>query len=204
MKEARSTLQMESLQELIDAEASASSVLHGFQQQYFTPTWLVDQCHARMIREVPAYARPLSAIDIQAGNGALVDSVGAYSYSTHRFAVELDDRCKPQKSHTIHANCVRFAETLDDVFPDTRFVVGNANPPFGKKFKLADGNAMDSTEWTWNWITNHCNCGFFIANDTTLQRLGINSHAWVFHYETHANVWKGVEVTIGIAFWKNP
>ncbi len=166
-----------------------------------------DQCAARLPNLTPA-----TILDPQCGEGGLVN-IG--TWSADRYGIDIDNRLKAIRCKLITGNCVKVAEAMDDAFPGLHFECGNANPPFGRKFKLADGSVMDSTEWTWKFITSHANFGYFISNHSTLVKLGIapnpeisGAHPWVYHYEVREglSIWKGVRDTlkIGIAFWKNP
>ena len=68
MKEARSTLDQSNLQEFLDAEVSSKKALNTGQAPYFTPSWLVDQCHARMVREVPMWKEVVERAGLAKGN----------------------------------------------------------------------------------------------------------------------------------------
>lgn len=202
MKEQRSTTANENIQEILDAEGSASRALNAGAAQYFTPTWFVDQCNARL-----PLRSPFTVFDPQIGEGALVN-LG--SWGTAKFGCDIDNRLEDQQArfNIIKANCVKVFEVIDDLYPDLRWVCANANPPFSKSWKLADGSTIDATAWTWKLVTKRANFGFFIANHPTLVKLGIDKHEWVYHYETHDGnkLWKGMRDTlkIGVAFWKRP
>ena len=211
MKQARSGTASENLQEILDAEAtSIGTALNSGQQQYLTPDWLADQCNARLPNRSPS-----SVIDPQCGEGALIQ-VGN-SYNIRRFGIDIDNRIKNVAARVLIGNCVKAFDIIDDLHPELRFECANANPPFGKRWKVGD-KVVDSTKLTWDWVTKHANFGYFIANHNTLVDMGIASedsatthaspHPWVFHYEVHAGnaLWKGMRdaLQIGIAFWKNP
>jgi hypothetical protein len=199
MKEQRSTTANENIQEVLDAESNAAHATLAGQNQYFTPPWLVDQCNARLPVRTPA-----TVLDPQVGEGALVE-VGEYS---SRYGCDIDNRLdRTRRCSLIIANCVKVFETFQELYPDLRWVCGNANPPYGKNWKTAQG-IVDSTEWTWRLMIKRANCGYFISNHSTMVKLGIDKHPLVYHYETHdgADLWKGMRDTlkIGIAFWKHP
>lgn len=201
MKEQRSTIASENLQEILDSESSAGHATLGGQQQYFTPAHFVDQCNARLPLKQPA-----TVLDPQVGEGALVN-IG--SRGTSKYGVDLDNRLEGDNRYQlIKANCVKVFEVVDDLFPDLRWVCANANPPFSRQWKLSDGSIVDSTAWTWQLVTKRANFGFFIANHNTLVKLGIDKHPWVYHYATHegSKLWKGMRDTlqIGVAFWQRP
>lgn len=202
MKEVRSGIAPENLQEVLDASADLGNALNGGQQQYCTPPWLADQCNARLPNSAPR-----TVFDPQCGESDLIN-VG--SWATDRFGWDIDNRkpSTPQPVTRVTGHCVKIAEGMDDMFPDLHFECANANPPFGRKWTLADGTTIDSTEWTWKLATSRANYGYFISNHNTMEKLGISKHPWVFHYEVKPaiEIWKGVRDTlmIGIAFWKRP
>ena len=199
MKHARSTIITDNLQEVLDAESTAEHALLGGQQQYLTPAWFVDQCAARLPNKTPE-----TVLDPQCGEGALVN-LGRWS--TSKFGFDIDNRVKLPGVKLIIGNCVEVAEVSDDVAHDLHWECINCNPPFGKKWKLGEGE-VDSTERTWKSATSRGNYGFFIANNSTLVKQGIDKHPWVYHYETipGLKLWKGMRETlvIGVAFWKRP
>lgn len=199
MKHARSTTAPENIQEVIDAESSAAYATLGGQQQYCTPDWLADQCSARLP------GSPTTILDPQCGSGAMLN-VG--SWGVNKFGIDIDNRIDGTACNLVTGNCIKVFEAIDDLYPHLLFDCINANPPFSKKWKLANGDVVDSTEWTWKQVTKRGSYGYFIANHSTLEKLGIDKHPWVYHYEQHdgTKLWKGMRDTlkIGIAFWKNP
>ena len=199
MKHARSTIITDNLQEILDAESTAEHALLGGQQQYLTPAWFVDQCAARLPNKTPE-----TVLDPQCGEGALVN-LGRWS--TSKFGFDIDNRVTIPGVKLITGNCVKVGEILDELYPDLHWDCINANPPFGKKWKLGEGE-VDSTEWTWKFALARGNYGFFIANHNTLVKQGIDKHPWVHNYETipASKLWKGMRDTlvIGIAHWKRP
>lgn len=200
MKHARSTIAPENLQEVLDAESSPEYALLKGQQQYTTPSWLADQCAARLPNRSPD-----TVLDPQCGDGALIN-LG--SWSTNKFGIDIDKRVTIPGVNLIICNSVKVGEVIDDLYPNLHWECVNANPPFGKKWRLPNESVVDSTQWTWKFATSRGNFGYFIANHSTLEKLGISKHPWVYHYETHkgSSIWKGVHdsLVIGIAFWKRP
>lgn len=200
MKESRSHIQPENLQEHIDADASSVKAIGKFGQQYFTPQWVSEQAQMRLPSRYPK-----TILDPQVGRG---DTISTGSWSTTKFGCDVDNRIEVPGIHLVTGNCVKVFEAMDDLHPGARWECINANPPFGLRWKMADGISVDSTEWTWKQATSRANYGYFIANHSTLVKLGINTHPLVFHYEVHdgASLWKGMRDTlkIGVACWKNP
>lgn len=200
-KQSRSGLTPENLQEVIDAEQSPQWATMAGQQQYLSPDWLAEHCY-QLIRKHNRSSYMLNVLDPQCGLGGLL--VG--DPWVDRYGIDIDnriDKTRIPRAKILTGNCVKAFEVIDDVYPDLRFDMVNANPPFGKRWKLEDGKIADSTELTWKFVTEHGCRGFFIANDVTLKRLGIDKDPRVFHYETHSNVWKQCDVVIGIAFWED-
>jgi predicted RNA methylase len=203
MIEARSTTPSENLQEILDAGGSAGQSLFTGQQQYCTPRWFAEQCQRKL-----GLTRPLTILDPQVGDGALI-ALDPGSYGVMRFGVDIDNRLEKTSSfcNLALANTVKVDGILQDIAPDIRFVCVNANPPFGKRWKVGD-KMMDSTEYTWDFVTRYGNLGYFIANDKTIRELGLDQHAWATSYETHkANtLWSGLSdsLTIGVVFWRRP
>lgn len=193
-KEQRSGIANENLQELIDCEDSAKWTAITGAQQYCTP----DDLAAKCVNLLPILT-PSSVLDPQAGKGALLNVGG---WRTQRFAIEIDNRIVNPNADNICGNCVKAAEALDDLSPGLLFECVNANPPFAKRWKVGE-KVIDSTEWTWQFVTTHGCFGFFISNYKTIERLGIHKHPYVYHYETHANVWPNCEVVIGVVHWHN-
>ena len=194
--DARSGVANENLQEILDASASTGQALLGGQAQYQTPVWLARAC---------AELLPCSyqqVIDPQGASGILAHAVRAAT----RFVVEIDNRFKPEHEEGIRritGNCVRFAEIADDLYPAAlKFECVVANPPFGLRWKSAAG-PVDSTAWTWKFITEHLTprgAGFIIANINTLERLGITTHPWAYLVQRFpaGGIWDNVGVELGI------
>jgi superfamily II DNA or RNA helicase/predicted RNA methylase len=198
MKEARSTIRLENLQEILDASSSAGHALRKGQAQYCTPDWMARAC----VGLLPwSYADAI--LDMQCGDGALLRAIEG-----QRFGLEIDNRAKKQwaeedQINGITASCVMAFETLDEINDDVRWDVIVANPPFGLRWQLKDGSVMDSMEWTWQRIGKHLankGAGFMIGNAATLERLKIHRHPWVYCYNRMpaAGVWDGVDCDVGI------
>jgi hypothetical protein len=144
----------------------------------------------------------VSVLDPQCGDGALVKPFSGY---TLKFGIEIDNRVEHVPGvKIIKGNCMKVWELMDELFPELRFICINANPPFGKRWEKADGTVIDSTQATWDFVTKYGNCGFFISNAKTIERLGLDKHPWVGAYEKHENVWQNVTVVVGVVFWKRP
>lgn len=191
--ETRSSVNFETLQESLDAGGQGSN------EQYETPIELARELMARL-----PIRHPSTIFDPQVASGALVNCTHGWPV---KYGVELDHNKLPGGVQVITGNCVKVFETVEDLMPDLRFVVGNANPPFGISWKLADGKRIDSTLATWNFIKRHADQGFFIANASTLEKFGIHQDASVeiLSYERRKarQYWKGLRDTleIGIVVW---
>ncbi len=199
MKESRSTIPDADLQEVLDAEVPQAHSSKWGTQQYFTPPSFVTQCVERMGR-AGLSVTPATVLDPQVGDGALINLGTPYA-PIERYGIDIDSRLEKRQGH-INGNCVRVFEAIDDLYPELTWVCINANPPFGKKWKQADGSTVDSTKATWEWVIRHGCYGFFIGTDATLKQLGIDKHKYVFDYWTPPNPWHGVDVQIAVAFWQ--
>ena len=189
---------MESLQETIDAAVSPKHALQGNLNQYETPIeW------ARFFRSLLPRSTSVT-FDPQRGSGNLIGSDG----TRNLYGFEMDNRFRDDGSDeftTVIGNCVKAWEVLDEFFPTIKFPCQCANPPFGIRWKLADGSTVDSTEYTWKKILERASgvgYGFFIANHKTIERLGIDKHEWVYLYQKFpAGIWKDCGVEIGVVHW---
>lgn len=198
MKEMRSGIAPENIDEILEAEDSAKwAVLQG-QQQYYTPPELAEKLWKRL----PSMD-PTTLLDPQMGEGALLKP--SYSYRTRKYGFDIDNRLAEKSDYNtdiIIGNCVKVFEVMDDLYPDLKFECIVANPPFAKRWKVGD-KVVDSTEYTWQQCIKRGCYGFFISNKNTIEKLGIDKHASVYHYETYADVWPNCNVVIGVVWWKN-
>jgi hypothetical protein len=94
MKEARSTTNLENIEEIIAAESSAEWATLGGQQQYFTPESLTQYC----VTHLP-HKNPLTVIDPECDEGALVKGVGGWG--TIRYGIDIDNPPKRPKMEAI-------------------------------------------------------------------------------------------------------
>lgn len=202
MKDQRSGIANANLQELLDAEANPNNLLMTGAAQYLTPISLAQYCHSHL----PTDYSVRSILDPQAGECNLL--LSAPNYHGGKYGVEIDTRAGSVPGvNMIAGNCVKFFEAVDDLFPIITWRCGVANPPFGKRWKVSGASGVaDSTELTWKWLLRHCHYGFFIASETTIQKLELHKHPWVYKHETrHASeYWDNVSIHIGILWWKNP
>lgn len=198
--DARSGIDNENLQEVIDAAVSAEHALQNGQQQYQTPDWLAEGC-VRLLD----WAQPYHILDPQCASGRLLTPF----HSGVRCGWEIDRRFEHADSiQRIRGNCVAIAATLADIAPYARFHAIVANPPFAIRWKrhgqLPPGSppTIDSTLWTWQLqqsLTTDDGVGFLIAARATLERLGIHQHPTVYLYQTFPpGLWENTEVVIGV------
>jgi predicted RNA methylase len=193
--ETRSGTSLSNLQETLDADGSATL------EQYLTPVSL-----ARELAGLLPTQNPATVLDPQCGSGNLLN---IYNYAVWKFGIELDDSKEPQNVNLIHANCVKIFEAVEQLMPALRFAVASANPPFGRHWKLSDGTRIDSTLATWNFVTRHAGCGYFIANASTIEKFGLHESTdavRVIQYEQRqaCQYWDGLrpELQIGIVIWE--
>jgi hypothetical protein len=209
MKDARSSILLPHLQEVLDASVSPAAALQGGQQQYQTPPeWAQTFCDL-----LPSQC-PDVVFDPQCAGGHLLKP---FSYSTTRLGVEIDSRFGGGIAYStaiLRGNCVRVWELLDDLYPDLVLECQVANPPFALKWKIPKGKAesgnpllssSDSTAYTWAKIEQRASpegYGYFIANADTLERLGLSTHPWVYLYQRFpAGMWPNTTVEIGVIHW---
>ncbi|WP_160164438.1 Hint domain-containing homing endonuclease [Pedosphaera parvula] len=198
MNQTRSTIALENIEEVLAAETSPKWATLAGQQQYFTPNELRDYCVSHLRTK-----SPVTVIDPQCGEGALVKGLGGWG--TTRYGIDIDNRIEGEDIKLITGNFMKVWEVIKDLsgIYNMRWAMGNANPPFGKRWKDDDGKMIDSTDATWKFLTEHCNTGYFISNHKTIERLGIDKHPWVYKYETKASVWNQCEVVVGIVWYEN-
>ena len=139
--ESRSAINYETLQESLDAGGTGSN------QQYETPREL-----ARELMACLPVRHPATIFDPQTAGGSLVNCSDGWPV---KFGIEIDHGKTPGGVQVITANCQKVFETIEELMPELRFVVGNCNPPFGVAWKTKDGTRIDSTLATWNFIKNH-------------------------------------------------
>ena len=210
MKDARSGLINENIQEVVDAAVSAKHALAGFQNQYQTPEWLAKALVTLLPREPYSYltgnANCASVVDPQGAGGHLVKAVKGYG----KVVFELDNRFKKEDDENITritGNCVRVGELLDELYSGTRFGCIVSNPPFGIRWKTKDGS-IDSTEWTWQFIQARLaesGFGFIISNVDTLRRLGVHTHRYTYLFQEFpaGGIWENCNVKLGVAHFQN-
>ncbi len=197
IKESRSSVVMENLDEMLNAEESAGSALWGSMNQYFTPEWLVKEAAEKLPDQ-----RTINVIDPQCGIGNLVKDMPDWGYA--RYGVEMDNRIKQAGGLSlVTGNCVKVFENMDELGYAPVWHTFNANPPFAKRWKLRNGKVVDSTQWTWEKAIKHGKQGIFISNEATIKKLGIDQHPFVVDYSVKENVWKQCDVVIGVVVWRN-
>ena len=196
----RSTTDQSNIQEVLDSDHSAG-MFGSNQAQYETPKWLADECASHLPSRSPA-----TIYDPQAFKGALL-MLDGHSYGTLRFSSDIDNRIEsiPGSNHIV-SSCTKVWEIVDDLFPNLRFICAVANIPFGRKWKI-DGEMVDSTKATWDWLTAHAHYGYLISSRTTIEKLGLHQHQLVYKYETRklSEVWSGMraDAECGIVWWQH-
>lgn len=209
MKEVRSGIALDNLQEIIDASATSAkaTVLKG-QAQYFTPAWFARQ----MAIMLPGHGYSLSVVfDPQCGEGALLEACSGYNVTT--FGCDIDNRfeqpdsaARPSHYGTtpplrFAANCVDVWRLLDEFYPDLTFRCQVANPPFGHVWRDTTGEKVDSTVFTWNAMLKRADktgCGFLIANRSTIERFSLDRYPEAYLYQTFPTGIFDANVEIGV------
>ena len=199
VKANRSGIDLRNVQEVIDAESSAEWATMQNQQQYFTPGWLVEECNEHL-HKFNHYTH-ITVLDPQCGKGSTLSVPSEYK---HKYGFDIDNRLSLPDVKFIKGNCVKMMDLVDEIYPDLKWHVINANPPFGKRWKVGESKKItDSTKYTWEWNLRHGFCGYFMSNYKTIEKLGIHKHKAVYKYERKTEVWKDCNVEIGIVWWRN-
>lgn len=212
IKDARMGIAGENIQEILDAAATVGNALQNGQNQFQTPDWL-----ARGLAALLPHGNYSHVLDPQCAGGNLLMAVPSYSGINSRMGIELDRRFLEEKKQgdaftdtiaRITGNCVKVMATFDDIAPTAQFNCIVANPPFAIRWKLPDGTAVDSTQWTWDLIKKRLSdngSGFLISNYNTLERLGITRDPWVYLSQRFpvGGVWDNVNVQLGIVHFYN-
>ena len=199
IQDQRSGFDNENIQELLDAAVSAGHALSVGAQQYQTPPWLA----RGLASQLPNRHSPV--FDPQCAGGNLLLALATYD----RYGWDLDARFIRQDDTVkrLRGNCVKLAAILDDIDPSLRFPCIVANPPFGIRWKLPEGGSIDSTEWTWKFILSRLGIngsGFLISSKSTIERLGLHEHSWVYAYQTFPKgIWENTLVEIGVVHFSN-
>ncbi len=215
IKDARSGIENENIQEVLDAAVSAKHAVQGGQQQYQTPPWLA----RGLVSQLP-FSSLNTAFDPQCAGGNLIRAISAQHY----YGTEIDRRFEDEEEaartsltgrntwdkpvERIIGSCVHTFEVMDEIFPNLRFPCIMSNPPFGIRWKLADGETIDSTEWTWKMIKKRLStngCGFLISNAKTIEKLGIHDDPWVYLYQRFpaGGIWENCDVELGVVHFGN-
>lgn len=204
VRDARSGVANENIQEILDASASAGAAMIAGQAQYQTPAWLA---------AASAQLLPTShydhVLDPQGAAGHLVNQVNA----DYRLVADIDNRFKAEHEressiHRITGNCVRIGEIMTDIYGTAlKFECIVANPPFGIRWKMGE-ESIDSTAWTWDFILARLasrGAGYLIANINTLRRLNITTHPWVYLVQEFpaGGIWENCNVPLGIVHFFN-
>jgi predicted RNA methylase len=195
--ESRSSQSLDNLQELLDAGQVGDTSL----EQYETPAELANE----LINKLPTN-HPATIFDPQCGSGRLVNCANGWPM---KYGIEIDNNKSPGGFQLITGNCMKVFEAVEELMPDLRFVMANANPPFGIRWKMRSGKMIDSTLATWRFVTQHANQGFFIANASTIEKLELHlstDNVEVTFYERRQALkyWKGLrpELEIGVLCWQ--
>jgi superfamily II DNA or RNA helicase len=208
IQDARSTVQMDSLQELFDAEPTLSprQVLISAQNQFQTPNFFIEEV-LNWAGEFFPWGAAENVFDPQAAGGNLLLRHRKQPDSTsHAFGCDIDNRLLniDIKYRHIKSNSMKLMEIIDDVFPDTCFHMFNANPPFSKKWSDKDGKVWDSTEWTWKQAIKRGAYGIFICKAETAWKLKIDQHPFVKLCVYRGGLWENCQITVCAVIWRNP
>lgn len=215
--DARQGVKNENLDEVVNAAVSAAHAMQGGQNQFQTPDWLAGALCTLLPHGLADRWQRRAALDPQGASGNLVrawrDSEG--------YVWDIDNRLKKKDGDEgesneegrqqsaveyIIGNCVRIGQLFDDVYPQSKFPVILANPPFGIRWKTLkpDESTIESTAWTWAFIKARLadnGYGFIIANVETLRKLEVDKDPWVYLFQEFpaGGVWDNCNVRLGVA-----
>jgi SNF2 family DNA or RNA helicase/predicted RNA methylase len=183
------------LQEALDAVSSSGQVWQKGFAQYPTPPPIAERLTHKLLKNIPPH--PKTAVDPQCGDGALLQF---FPYNVAKYGFEISKDHMPQTSSilAVQGNCVKLAETLQDIKGHCHFDIAVANYPFGLKWKQSNGADIKSWEWTTKWCFDHANAGFFIGPVKDLEHL--TKDARCFHSEVFP--WPGAKVDVIAILWK--
>lgn len=198
MNESRSGIALDSLQELLDAGKVGDTSL----EQYETPPALARE----LMLKLPV-RNPSTMLDPQCAGGNLLQ---IDSYWGSKYGIDIDNKIHSVGGvQLITGNCMKVFELIEELKPDLQFQVANANPPFGIRWKMASGDYIDSTLATFKFVTRHANCGFFIANANTIEKLELHRDTELVRVRVYerrkANLyWSNLrdDLEIGIIVWQ--
>ena len=221
MKENRSTIDVDTIDEQIKAEDSAKWSTLQNTQQYYTPVSLVAKIERYLKGHdlLPGYG--IRILDPQCGNGNLL-RIGRHKehqgHTGYPYGCDIDKReiDQPFTVHKSTVDTVKMTQILDKVsagmFPyqhDSKdsyhplFTHIVCNPPFGKRWKV-DGKVIDSSEFTWQWAKENADTVVFISNKKTIEKNGWDKEEKVLEYWTETGCWDNCNVEVGIIIWHNP
>lgn len=218
MKQNRSTIDIDTLDEQINAEDSAKWSTLQNTQQYYTPEWLVRKIAAKLkaMDKLPGWYS--SVIDPQCGNGNLL-SIGKQENNYHPsalYGLDIDKREIDSpiagKINKVRMDTVKATEILQKIVANENeyvtqeeyrfFTHAFCNPPFGKRWKVGD-DVVDSSVHTWNWATRYANTVVFISNRKTIEKNGWDKDENTLSYWTEVGCWDNCDVEVGIVIWHN-
>lgn len=217
MKQNRSGIDVDTIDEQIRAEDSAKWSTLQNTQQYYTPVWLVEKIE-RMLRghELLPQNYYGTVIDPQCGNGNLL-RIGKKDtwHPCKVFGADIDKRDIDQhfKINKVVCDTVKLAGILDSVYDNEYdynrnnqkqrlFSAVYCNPPFGKRWKVGD-EVVDSSVFTWNWATSNSQLVVFISNKNTIEKNGWHEGEHVVEYWTETGCWDNCDVEVGVVIWHN-
>lgn len=217
MKQNRSGIDVDTIDEQISAEDSAKWSTLQNTQQYYTPIWLAEKIE-RVLRGYQVLPRDYygTAIDPQCGNCNLLRIGKKDTYHPVKvYGADIDKRDvdQPFKVNKVVCDTVKLAGYLDAVYDSQEyhyykergyrlFEAVYCNPPFGKRWKVGD-DVVDSSVFTWNWATSNSTLVVFISNKNTIEKNGWHQGEHVLEYWTETGCWDNCDVEVGVVIWKN-
>lgn len=202
----KSSFDLEVAGEILSASASTGRSMQVGLAQYQTPAEWAKWFYTLLPK------RPSRVFDPQCASGRLLAAANPAGYcQSSGYGWEIDPKFMSYehlagRTHQhVTGNCVTLWAMLDELYPDMRFECQVANPPFSILWNLPDGKTEDSTAYTWRRIQDKAapdGFGFFIANASTIERLGLHQHPTVYLYQRFpVGMFPEAQVEIGVVHW---
>lgn len=203
---ARSTIDPQNLQEVLDATHTLGNALQKGQAQYETPPHIANAVAQRLQRMFgsPTYG----VIDPQCASGKLLDAfpslVTTYGFEIDRRFEDDEkmDGIKVRGPRRLTANCVKAAQLWAELYPEARWDCMVANYPFGVKFKHPDHpEGIHAADWTMEFGMRHTRYGAIIGTSADIYRLKEDPRWKPNVVGLGAYEWPDADVTVSVLYY---
>jgi len=183
-KGSRSKTDLSNLQEVHE---SGGDVRKGL-AQYYTPDSIGERIFNE-IRESLDGQVPCSVIDPQAGGMGLLKHFG---FPSIKYAVDIMPPEGTDEPRYLTADCRKFGEIADELYPDLVWECGVANYPFGLAWK-----GQKPWEWTWQFLQRHTAMGCMIGAENEVGHLANHYTVW----KTETMQWPDANVEVRLLWY---